>query len=120
QVRRVDHVAAAPPVEEDADERPDDRVRQQQHGERGRDPYPVRRLLRAEQQAPGERGLEEAVPELADHPDADQVPEGTATQDGPQVSARRHALSLRGSGAPVRTDRGAASPTSTQLPWPRG
>ena len=64
------HPLPPPAVQQHAGERPDERVRQQQHGERAGDLGRVAGALRAEQHHPGQARLEHPIGALAGQPGA--------------------------------------------------
>jgi len=75
QIRPNEHLPAPPAVEEDPREGPDDGERQQQDGEGLGHLGRGGRVLRREHHIGGQRGLEGAVPELADQTHRQQQPE---------------------------------------------
>jgi hypothetical protein len=68
EVGQVDDVPPAPAIEEHADVRPEDRIRDKEHGEARRDLDRVRLLGRIEQHRTGQGGLEQTVTVLAYQP----------------------------------------------------
>ena len=80
QVGAEQHPLPRPAVQQHAGERAEQRVGQQQHGEAGGDITGVRLALRVEQDGAGQRGLEDAVGELPEHPHRQQPPEVTPAE----------------------------------------
>jgi hypothetical protein len=70
-----EHQSAIPTVEQRPGERAEQRVRQEQHGERSCDRPGGGGPLGVEQNGPREAGLEQPVAELADRPQLEQSPE---------------------------------------------
>jgi hypothetical protein len=81
---------APPPVDQDAGERPDERVGHQQRREAGGDVGGVALTLGVEQHRAGQAGLEDAVGELPGEPDGEQATEGQPAQREPQISTPLH------------------------------
>src|SRR5690606_9211000 len=94
--QRRDHqdLPPRPPVDEDAHERPQDAVRQQQHGQPGGDRQGGGLALGAEEGEPGDAELEDPVGELRDQPAAEEPSEIPATEDHTQIGDERHGVSL--------------------------
>ena len=79
-----------PAVEEDADERAEDRERQQDRREAGGDGAGVRRALRGEEHRGDEGDLEDAVRELGQESHREQPAEPAVAQQGAQISEEGH------------------------------
>ncbi len=95
QVEDDQDLSPRPAVQHDADERAEDRERQQGDGQHGGHRRGVGLALRGEQHERGQRHLEHAVGGLGGHPHRQQPPEQPVPDQLPQATDELHADEVR-------------------------